>query len=275
MKHPFILGLDPWLTVEPKTFLSCEIEQKGISYALGTWCETAMDAVLGKTNTVKFQSAYFECWGPTGMEALQKSIRYAKTKGLKVILDAKRGDISSTMAAYGRSAFETLGADSLTVVAWMGTDVVEALLPWLRSGKSVFIVWLTSNLSGQQFQTSKSSSGKSIAELMYSSIESFADANNVASQIGYVLGATQIPQGLDQMLSKRSHTFLMPGFGAQGAKLSPELLTVVKNHPQSMLPVSRGLTGVQPTFQSWEDFGSLVSSNLKLADDAWSEVIQS
>jgi len=46
---------------------------------------------------VKFNSAFYEALGPEGLDALDRSINVAKGYGLLVILDAKRGDIGSTV----------------------------------------------------------------------------------------------------------------------------------------------------------------------------------
>ena len=52
------------------------------------------------------------------------------------------------MEAYGKAAFDELGADALTVVPYMGTDVVRPLYPWLEKGHRSYSVFLSSNSSG-------------------------------------------------------------------------------------------------------------------------------
>ena len=59
-----------------------------------------IDALCDVVPAVKPQSAYYENLGWQGMEMLERTIRYAKEKGLFVIADIKRGDIGSTAAAY-------------------------------------------------------------------------------------------------------------------------------------------------------------------------------
>ena len=43
---------------------------------------------------------------------------------IPVLLDAKRGDIGTTAQAYATAAFDELGADAVTINAYMGTDTV-------------------------------------------------------------------------------------------------------------------------------------------------------
>ncbi|WP_292488229.1 orotidine 5'-phosphate decarboxylase / HUMPS family protein [Mesorhizobium sp.] len=62
-----------------------------------------LTTIEGQVGFVKFQSAYFEAWGLAGMSALALGIRTAKRAGMGVILDAKRGDIGPTAAAYARA----------------------------------------------------------------------------------------------------------------------------------------------------------------------------
>jgi Orotidine 5'-phosphate decarboxylase / HUMPS family len=44
---------------------------------------------------------------------------------IPVVLDAKRGDIGTTAQAYADAAFDELGAESITINAYMGTDTVK------------------------------------------------------------------------------------------------------------------------------------------------------
>src|SRR5439155_22954244 len=75
----------------------------------------------------KPNSAFFEAFGPEGMLALLDVIA-AVPDGIPVILDAKRGDIADTAEAYARAAFQTLGADAITLSPYLGSD---ALAPFI------------------------------------------------------------------------------------------------------------------------------------------------
>ncbi len=49
---------------------------------------------------VKPQAAFFEAAGTWGYASLSRCMKLARQKGIPVILDAKRGDIGNTAAAY-------------------------------------------------------------------------------------------------------------------------------------------------------------------------------
>src|SRR5262245_5391366 len=89
------------------------------------FCLRVLEIVAPVVGVVKPQSAFFEACGPAGMVALQRVLRRAKELGLVTILDAKRGDIASTAAAYAEAAFTAFDADSLTVNPYLGRDAVE------------------------------------------------------------------------------------------------------------------------------------------------------
>jgi orotidine-5'-phosphate decarboxylase len=62
-----------------------------------------IDTIQGRIGFVKFQSAHFEARGLTGLTALSSGIKRARAAGIGVILDAKRGDIGATAAAYAHA----------------------------------------------------------------------------------------------------------------------------------------------------------------------------
>src|SRR5262249_7307949 len=112
---------------------------------------------------VKFQSAFYEAFGPAGLSALHATVEYAKRNDLIVIFDGKRNDIGSTAEAYARAylgkvpvgeAFEfSWHADAMTVNPYLGTDGVR---PFIRTAarehKGVSIVVRTTNPSAGEFQ---------------------------------------------------------------------------------------------------------------------------
>ena len=122
-----------------------------------------IDVVAGLVPAVKFQSAFYEAYGPDGLAALHATVEHAKQKGLLVIFDGKRNDIGSTAEAYARAylgkvpvggAFEpSWHADAMTVNPYLGTDGV---LPFVkiaaREQKGVFVLVKTSNASAGEFQ---------------------------------------------------------------------------------------------------------------------------
>ena len=106
---------------------------------------------------MKFQAAYFEACGLAGLAALSSGIKRAKTAGLGVIFDAKRGDIGATASAYARAYLTPAAeggsgdfeADCLTVNPLMGPDTLEPFAESARRyGKGLFILCRTSNPGG-------------------------------------------------------------------------------------------------------------------------------
>lgn len=97
----------------------------------------------------KPNSAFYEALGSCGMDILAETCR-AVPSDIPVILDVKRGDIGNTAMKYAEAAYDVLGADAVTVNPYMGFDAVK---PFLREGKCVFVLCLTSNPSAGDFQT--------------------------------------------------------------------------------------------------------------------------
>ena len=74
-----------------------------------------VDATQDLVCAYKPNFAFYEAAGPTGLEALRRTVTYIHDMAdLPVLLDAKRGDIGSTARAYARAAFEVWGSDALT-----------------------------------------------------------------------------------------------------------------------------------------------------------------
>ncbi len=157
-KTPLIVGLDPRFEnlpaalrkgIDPNDLEACSIAYK-------VFCRAILDVVHPLVPAVKPQAAFFEQLGPYGMIALHDVIEYANKLGLIVILDAKRGDIGSTAAAYA-AAF--LGRDSawrchaLTVNPYLGED---SLTPFVdvaaEQACGVFVLVKTSNPGGRMLQ---------------------------------------------------------------------------------------------------------------------------
>jgi len=136
--NPLMVGLDPRpdrlpFDFEPKSSLDATAD------AFEYFCKGIIDVVAPLVACVKPQSAFFEMLGPVGMSALWNVIQYAKSKDLLVVLDAKRGDIGSTAAAYAsaflgdRSTASVWGCDAVTVNPFLGDD---SLSPFVECCKA-------------------------------------------------------------------------------------------------------------------------------------------
>jgi orotidine-5'-phosphate decarboxylase len=147
-------------------------------------------------------------------------------------MDAKRGDIGTTMDAYfdawlGKNA--PFICDALTVSPYLGFgSLKDTLSGSVERGKGVFVLAATSNPEGASVQRA-TIGGTTLANSIW---ESLAEINAVTASgnarfgsFGAVLGATLNLQsfGLGQVMAGQPNAatpILAPGFGAQGAELS-------------------------------------------------------
>ncbi len=155
----------------------------------------------------KPNSAFYEALGSRGMEILVKT-RELIPAHVPVILDVKRGDIGNTAKKYAAAAYDYLGADAVTINPYMGFDAVQ---PFLRPGKCVFVLCLTSNPSAADFQFLETG-GKPLYERVAMRASEWAKEG----EIGLVAGATE-PEALKRIRDIAGGLpILIPGIGAQG-----------------------------------------------------------
>ena len=149
------------------------------------------------------------------------------------------------MEAYGKAAFDELGADALTVVPYMGADVVRPLYPWLEKGHGVYSVFLSSNSSGNSRQRRQLENNKqNLAEFFHEEIFAELAEKNLSSALGLVVGATVIQEQSDTIKKYiPSNPFLIPGLGFQGGELGPQLEQLNKGNKTYLLPMSRSISG--------------------------------
>ncbi len=76
---------------------------------LDRFADIVLSAAIGTVGLVKPQAAFYERHGWRGIRTLQRLMAEARSAGLLVILDAKRGDVGSTNEAYAEAY---LGADA-------------------------------------------------------------------------------------------------------------------------------------------------------------------
>jgi orotidine-5'-phosphate decarboxylase len=165
-------------------------------------------AVAYKPNT-----AFYEALGLDGMTTLQQTIEYIGADHL-IIADAKRGDIGNTSRYYARFAFETLGADAITVAPYMGSDSVGPFLEY--PGKWAIVLALTSNAGSEDFQPDIQVTD---GIPLYAKVIRKATAWGSPDQLMLVCGATQSHKFRELRQLAPRHFFLVPGIGAQGGDL--------------------------------------------------------
>ncbi len=231
-KNPVLVGIDPRPENLPLGFLDrFSPDRSGIAEALEQFGKGVVDVVAGKVPAVKFQSAFYEAYGPEGVEALFESARYARERGLIVIMDGKRNDIGSTAEAYARaylgkvpisgSYVPTWDSDALTINPYLGTDGVDPFVKVAaREGKGVFVLVRTSNASAGEFQDLVCE-GRPLYRHVAERLAGWASPHlgeSGYSLVGAVVGATYPKELAELRAALPSVLFLIPGYGSQGAK---------------------------------------------------------
>jgi orotidine-5'-phosphate decarboxylase len=159
--------------------------------------------------------AFYEALGPKGWESLEKTVAILPQNCFS-IADAKRGDIGNTSELYARAFFDRMQFDSVTVAPYMGEDSVKPFLG--HEGKWVILLALTSNMGSRDFQLLETGNSERLFETVLKTSSQWADA----SQMMYVVGATQTAYINQVREIVPDHFLLVPGVGAQGGSL-PEI----------------------------------------------------
>jgi orotidine-5'-phosphate decarboxylase len=177
-----------------------------------------VDALADRVAVFKPQSAFFERFGSAGIAVLEQATIRLREAGALVIIDAKRGDIGSTMDGYA-AAYLTenapLACDALTVSPYLGFGSLQPAIDAAReSGAGLFVLALTSNPEGLQFQSARTADGSTVAGSVLDGLRKLNAGAEDLGSFGAVVGATIQPTEED--LDIRG-PLLAPGLGAQGA----------------------------------------------------------
>ena len=231
-RTPALIGLDPrWDQLPPDVRNHAaelhDSKTAQIASAFEEFCVRLIDVVAPLVPAVKPQAAFFEEWGPDGCLALCRVMRYARSKGLIVICDAKRGDIGTTAEAYARAYLAGTdpeaalwGADALTVNPYLGADTLEPFAKVANErGAGIYVLVRTSNPGAGTFQDVACPQGKRHFFTVASAVEDLASKSANGGDygcIGAVVGATY-PAELAELRAAMPHApLLIPGYGSQG-----------------------------------------------------------
>ncbi len=203
------------------------------------FCLRLIHATADLALAFKPNAAFFEAYGAEGWAALAEVIA-AVPDDVPVLLDAKRGDISSTAEGYARSAFETLGADAITLSPYLGYDSLQPFLKDPTHG--AFLLCKTSNPGAVDLQDLPLS-GESRSMRLFEKVALLARDWNTDNNLGLVVGATH-PESLRALRRLVPDLwFLTPGVGAQGGDLAVALQAGLRADGLGMLiPVSRAIS---------------------------------
>ncbi|MFE7506961.1 orotidine-5'-phosphate decarboxylase [Promicromonospora sp. NPDC057488] len=258
---PLCVGIDPHASLLHAWGLPDDVT------GLREFSLRVVDALGGRVAAFKPQAAFFERRGSRGLAVLEEVIAAARatgsgsssgSTGTLTIVDAKRGDIGSTMGAYAEAFLadgSPLAGDALTVSPYLGfgslTPAVELAT---ATGRGLFVLCLTSNKEGFEVQHAvRSEDGPagstSVAALMAAHAAVLNAGAEPMGSVGLVVGATigdaVAATGTD--LVAVNGPLLAPGVGAQGAG-ERELATTFGEARRNVLASSsRAVLGAGPT----------------------------
>jgi orotidine-5'-phosphate decarboxylase len=239
-RGPLCAGIDPL----PELLFSWGLTDDAAG--LREFSVRAVDALAPAAAMVKPQSAFFERHGSAGIAVLEDVIARSRAAGALVLVDAKRGDIGSTMQGYADAyldQFAPLACDALTVSPYLGFGSLAPVFEMAATqGAGVFVLARTSNPEGSQVQLACNGDRSVSAEILDAIAAANAGTEPMGS-IGAVVAANLAspPEGL-----AINGPLLAPGYGAQGGAAS-DLARVFGEQRDLVIPAtSRGLLRFGP-----------------------------
>jgi orotidine-5'-phosphate decarboxylase len=276
-RSQLVVGLDPALDLLPVELRGeAHLGRDHAADAAGRFCCGIVDAVAPYAVGVKPQLAYFEALGAEGMRVFEDVCGYARSAGLLVIADGKRGDIGSTARAYAAAYLEARGlepplADAATVNPYMGRDAVEPFLSACRrEGGGVFLLVKTSNAGGAEVQDLVLSDGRKVwqqvAELVHEWGEDLVGERGLSS-VGAVVGATFPREVAEARRLLPQSVLLLPGVGAQGASAADLARAFTSGPASALVAVSRSVIYAFRAGGEWRSAAGVEAG--RLAREIW------
>ncbi|KNB42354.1 orotidine 5-phosphate decarboxylase [Blastocystis sp. subtype 4] len=201
---------------------------------LKAFCSRLIEATKDVACCYKPNSAFFEAI-PGGVEALAEIVKTIP-EDIPVLLDVKRGDISTTAQAYATAA-KQVGAHGVTLNAYMGYDAIKPFLEEDWGG--CFILCKTSNPTSNEFQILRTRDTDGEERFLY---EIFA-RKAAEWGTGVVVGATDGVALRNVRALCPSIWILAPGVGAQGGDLDDVIRAAIRDDGKGIVvPISRGIS---------------------------------
>ncbi|POM68557.1 Orotidine 5'-phosphate decarboxylase [Phytophthora palmivora] len=251
------VGLDPHVAELPEATAA----------AAQTFCLNLIEQTHHVAAAYKPNSAFFEAFGAEGITALHAVIK-AIPEGIPVLLDAKRGDISTTAAAYAVSAFDKLEAHAITLAPYMGQDSID---PFVRGHpeRGCFVLCKTSNPSANDFQTLPVGS-----RALFEEVAAKCEQWNSEDNVGLVVGATDV-EALRRVRAVTPNLWILaPGIGAQGGNLEEAVTAGLSADGLGLLvPVSRGISKAANPKEAAESLRDAINAVRKTKVAAASTVV--
>ncbi len=202
--------------------------------ALYNFSKAIIDATLEYTAAYKINTAFFEAYGKSGWDALERIAALLPDSVIR-IADAKRADIGNTSRRYAHAFFRTMPFDAITVNPYLGYDAVAPFIE--ESEKGAFILCITSNPGGADFQHLNDGT-----MMLFEKVASTTQSWNQNKNCGLVTGATK-PDELKKVRELAPELpLLIPGIGAQGGDLQSSVTHALTSpNDTALFNSSRGI----------------------------------
>ena len=235
VRGPLCVGIDPHAPL---------LEAWGLPDTpdgLARFTDAVVDALAGTVAVLKPQVAFYERHGSRGVAVLEDAVARARAAGALVLLDAKRGDIGSTMDAYADylRPDHPLAVDAMTVSPFLGPGSLQPAVDTARMhGGGLFVLARTSNPDAGAFQHAVAGE-RSVAQVVVDTVRGWntpgwvvgdplpdvAAVRDLGSRLGPATGSFGVVVGatlreMDVDLDGLGGPILAPGLGAQGGSVA-------------------------------------------------------
>ena len=211
-RGPLCVGIDP----HPGLLAAWQLPADAAGIA--RFAQICVAAFADVAAVVKPQSAFFEQFGSAGIAVLERTVTDARAAGALVLLDAKRGDIGSTMSAYAAAYLHQgapLAVDAITVSPYLGVGALQPAFDAAAANEAgLFVLAATSNPEAPQVQQAAYGEQRTVAQLVIDDVAARNNPRPELGSLGVVVGATVEPGTV--RLDGFPGPVLAPGIGAQG-----------------------------------------------------------
>jgi orotidine-5'-phosphate decarboxylase len=275
-RGPLCVGIDPHAPLLEKWGLPDTPE------GLARFTDAVVDALAGSVAVLKPQLAFYERHGSRGLAVLEDAVARARAAGALVLLDAKRGDIGSTMDAYADylRPDHPLAVDAMTVSPYLGPGSLQPAVDTARRcGGGLFVLARTSNPDAGTLQhavVGREARARSVAQVVVDTVRGWntpgwvvgdplpdiASVRDVSSRFGPATGSFGVVVGatlreLDVCLDGLGGPILAPGLGAQGGsvadlrRLFGTARAVVPTVSRDVLAAGPGVAALRAAAERW------------------------
>lgn len=196
-----------------------------------TFNRRIIDLTAPHAAAFKFNMAFYEAAGPSGLRQLADSLEYLRGEhpDILTISDAKRGDIGNSSAAYARAIFDELGFDAVTLSPYLGRDALQPFLDY--RDKACIILCRTSNPGSAEFQNLEIA-GQALWKQVAIAVADQWNSNNNCM----LVAAATYPEEMGQIRAIAGDmTLLVPGIGAQGGDVASVVRAGLNSRGQGLI----------------------------------------